>query len=77
MPPPRTALVLAFMGLAAAWSGPLPNHAIGAASGYAVFRAISEFYPRLRGFDGLGLGDANLLAAGAPGAASKAWPASS
>lgn len=35
---------------------------IGAVVGYAMFRGISYFYRRLRRRDGLGLGDAKLLA---------------
>lgn len=40
-----------------------PDHAIGAAAGFAIFAAIGQIYQRLRGRDGLGLGDAKLLAA--------------
>jgi len=45
---------------------------IGAVAGYAVFRAIAEAFYRLRGIEGLGLGDAKLL--GALGAW-LGWPA--
>lgn len=38
--------------------------AIGAVAGYAVFIAIELGYRRVRGVDGLGRGDAKLLAAG-------------
>jgi leader peptidase (prepilin peptidase)/N-methyltransferase len=38
--------------------------AIGAGLGYGVFFAIAWVYRRLRGRDGLGLGDAKLLASG-------------
>lgn len=41
----------------------LLDHVIGAAAGFAVFAALSQIYRRLRGRDGLGLGDAKLLAA--------------
>lgn len=41
----------------------LPGCAIGAAAGYFVFAAIRFLYRRWRGRDGLGLGDAKLLAA--------------
>jgi leader peptidase (prepilin peptidase)/N-methyltransferase len=41
-----------------------PAHAIGAAAGYASLAAFGELYFRLRGRDGLGLGDAKLFAAG-------------
>ncbi|MEO1028219.1 MAG: A24 family peptidase [Pseudomonadota bacterium] len=37
---------------------------LGAVVGYGIFWAIGEFYFRLRNRDGLGLGDAKLLAAG-------------
>ncbi len=41
----------------------LLGHVIGAAAGFIAFAALSEGYRRLRGRDGLGLGDAKLLAA--------------
>jgi leader peptidase (prepilin peptidase)/N-methyltransferase len=40
----------------------LANHAIGAAAGFAAFWALGYAYRRLRGREGLGLGDAKLLA---------------
>lgn len=48
-----------------AWIAPgiWVDHLMGAAVGYFVFRAISWLYRELRGRDGLGLGDAKLLAA--------------
>jgi len=39
------------------------DHAAGAAAGYLAFRAIEILYRRLRGRDGLGQGDAKLMAA--------------
>ncbi len=39
------------------------SHAIGALAGYLCFAAIRFLYRRLRGRDGLGLGDVKLLAA--------------
>ena len=42
----------------------LSDAAIGAGIGYGLFWAIAWSYRRLRGRDGLGLGDAKLLAAG-------------
>jgi leader peptidase (prepilin peptidase)/N-methyltransferase len=39
------------------------DHLIGAAAGFAVFAGIAAIYRRLRGREGLGLGDAKLLAA--------------
>jgi leader peptidase (prepilin peptidase)/N-methyltransferase len=42
----------------------LTEHGIGAAAGFALFALIALAYRRLRGRDGLGLGDAKLLAAG-------------
>jgi len=39
------------------------DDAIGAAVGYLLFRSIAWLYRRLRGHDGLGEGDASLLAA--------------
>jgi leader peptidase (prepilin peptidase) / N-methyltransferase len=41
----------------------LTNRALGAALGYLALRAIAFLYRRLRGRDGLGQGDAKLLAA--------------
>jgi leader peptidase (prepilin peptidase)/N-methyltransferase len=41
----------------------LLDSAIGAAAGFAIFAAIRWLYRRLRGREGLGLGDAKLLAA--------------
>ena len=62
-------------GLAVAWlSDParLPDHAIGAAAGFAAFALIGWLYRRLRGRAGLGRGDAKLLAAAG---AWLGWPA--
>ena len=39
------------------------DHAAGAAAGFLAFAAVAAAYRRLRGRDGLGLGDAKLLAA--------------
>jgi leader peptidase (prepilin peptidase)/N-methyltransferase len=41
----------------------ITSHALGAIAGYAAFRAIEIAYRKLRGRDGLGQGDAKLLAA--------------
>lgn len=43
---------------------PWPDRAIGAAIGWLLFAGLAFAYRRLRGRDGLGLGDAKLLAAG-------------
>lgn len=53
-------------GLLEAWlfSGDLTNKIIGAVIGYGVFLAIELGYKSLRGQDGLGRGDAKLLAGG-------------
>jgi leader peptidase (prepilin peptidase)/N-methyltransferase len=40
----------------------LVDHAVGAAVGFLAFALLAEIYRRLRGRDGLGLGDAKLLA---------------
>jgi leader peptidase (prepilin peptidase)/N-methyltransferase len=62
-------LPLAAVGLAVAWMlgpGALGDAAIGAAAGFLTFAALAWAYRRLRGRDGLGLGDAKLaMAAGA------------
>jgi leader peptidase (prepilin peptidase)/N-methyltransferase len=41
----------------------LTNHAVAAALGYTAFQGLAIVYRRLRGRDGLGQGDAKLLAA--------------
>jgi leader peptidase (prepilin peptidase) / N-methyltransferase len=46
------------------WPAALPGHALGAALGYGALAGIGWLYRALRGHDGLGLGDAKLLAAG-------------
>lgn len=59
-------LPLLLAGLAAtAWLDPtaLPDHAAAAALAFLAFRGIALAYRRLRGRDGLGEGDAKLLAA--------------
>lgn len=53
-------------GLAATlWLDPADatDHAVAAAAGYAAFRGLGWLYARLRGREGLGQGDAKLLAA--------------
>jgi leader peptidase (prepilin peptidase) / N-methyltransferase len=60
-------LPLLLAGLAVVgWEAPdkLGDHALAAAFGYLLFRGIAYLYRRLRGRDGLGEGDAKLLAAG-------------
>jgi len=58
-------LLAAGLGVTALLDPPsLPAHAIGAAAGYLAFAGIAALYRRVRGRDGLGLGDAKLLAAG-------------
>ena len=59
-------LPLAAAGLAVAWlaqRGAVLDNIAGAALGYAVFFIIAWAYRRWRGRDGLGAGDAKLLAA--------------
>ena len=57
-------LILVGLGLAAAQGGgTLLHSAIGAAAGYGVLVAVELYYRRVRGRDGLGRGDAKLLAA--------------
>jgi len=60
-------LPLILFGLGAAWYlrwPPLVDAAAGAAVGYLSFRLLALAYRWLRGRDGLGAGDAKLLAAG-------------
>lgn len=45
-------------------TGPLFDHAVGACLGYALIWGLASAYKMLRGQDGMGLGDAKLLAAG-------------
>ncbi len=65
--PDRGTLALVAAGLALAFwrsQGLLPWLEIsGACAGFAVFWAIGELFWRVRGQDGLGLGDAKLMAA--------------
>ena len=58
-------LVLSGLG-ATAWFSPgdLGWHGLAALGWFLLFAAISAFYLRVRGIDGLGLGDAKLMAAG-------------
>jgi leader peptidase (prepilin peptidase)/N-methyltransferase len=59
-------LPLLLAGLAATWvldADSVTDHAAAAAVGYLLFRALEIAYRRLRGRDGLGQGDAKLLAA--------------
>ena len=58
---PLGAAGLLLTGIAA--PADLPAHFAGALAGYAAFFAIRELYWRLRGQEGLGLGDVKLLAA--------------
>lgn len=44
-------------------TGPIVEHALGALAGVVLLGAIAWGYRRLRGVDGLGLGDAKLLGA--------------
>lgn len=65
--PDRLTLPLLLAGLAAtALLSParLEAHLLGAATGFLSLAALRALYRRLRGREGLGLGDAKLLAAG-------------
>ncbi len=79
LPDPLT-LPLIAAGLVASATGTAPggslsNAAAGAAAGYLSLAGIGYLYQRLRGRDGLGLGDAKLLAAAGAwlGLASLPW----
>lgn len=64
--PDRLNLPLIPAGLAVAWwlePGRLPGHAIGALAGFVFVLLVAAVYRRLRGREGIGLGDAKLLAA--------------
>ncbi len=61
------AITLPFIltGLAVTWwfdPADLGAHLVGAASGYLVFRGVNEIYKAIRHRDGIGQGDAKLLA---------------
>ncbi|WP_085884449.1 prepilin peptidase [Oceanibacterium hippocampi] len=76
--PNRLTLPLAVAGLAAAGLTGRPDIVgvlVGAAAGFLVFAVIGVAYRRLRGRDGLGLGDAKLLAAGGAWCGWQALPA--
>ncbi len=63
--PDALTLPFVILGLIANVQGlfsPLLDALIGAVTGFVVFWLIGEIYYRLRGFDGLGQGDAKLLA---------------
>lgn len=47
-----------------AWPAALPAHLLGAVLGYAALAGLGWVYRVLRGRDGIGIGDAKLLAAG-------------
>lgn len=57
-------LIAAGLGQAYILELPMQNHLIGAAVGYLAFVAIEKGFLKLRGYHGLGRGDAKLLAAG-------------
>jgi leader peptidase (prepilin peptidase)/N-methyltransferase len=64
--PDLVTLPLVLAGLAVTWAqapAALTDHAMAAAIGYAGFRLLNAGYRALRGRDGLGAGDAKLLAA--------------
>lgn len=57
-------LIGAGLGLAALLPGrPVLDHVAGAAAGWGALAALALIYRRWRGVDGVGLGDAKLLAA--------------
>lgn len=64
--PDYLTLPLIIAGLAHSYFGAQDLRAglVGAAAGYVIFVAIEMIYKALRGRDGLGRGDAKLLAAG-------------
>jgi leader peptidase (prepilin peptidase) / N-methyltransferase len=68
-------LLLAGLAVSAWREGGMPADAIvGAAAGYAFFAVVALLYRRFRGREGLGLGDAKLLAAGGAWAGWQALP---
>ncbi len=64
--PNALSLPLIPAGLLLSWAvdpAKLPGHALGAAAGFLTILVLSAAYRRLRGREGIGLGDAKLLAA--------------
>jgi leader peptidase (prepilin peptidase)/N-methyltransferase len=64
--PDALTLPLALVGLGTTWRldpDALTAHAAAAALGYLSFRTLAWSYRRLRGYEGLGEGDAKLMAA--------------
>jgi leader peptidase (prepilin peptidase)/N-methyltransferase len=64
--PDELTLPLIPAGLAVAWivdPASLPEHALAALGGFLLVAALAFVYRRLRGREGIGLGDAKLLAA--------------
>lgn len=64
--PDALTLPLLLFGLGATWwltPEAIADHALAAALGYLAFRGVAALYRRYRGRDGLGQGDAKLLAA--------------
>ena len=64
--PDALTLPLVLFGLGATWwlaPEDMLDHALAAALGYLAFRGIAILYRRLRGREGLGQGDAKLMAA--------------
>jgi leader peptidase (prepilin peptidase)/N-methyltransferase len=64
--PDLLTLPLVLVGLAATWArdpSDVTDHAIAAAAGYAALQLLALGYRRLRGREGIGAGDAKLLAA--------------
>ena len=57
------ALIMFGRNFDSVWEG-LPSHLIGAVAGYLIFVLIEVTFKKLRGVDGLGRGDAKLLAGG-------------
>ncbi len=75
--PDLLTLPLVGAGLAAAWAfepEALAGRALGAALGYLALRAVALAYRALRGREGLGAGDAKLLAAAGAWVGARALP---
>ena len=75
--PDLLTLPLVVAGLVAAWAfepAGLAGRALGAALGYLALRAVALAYRALRGREGLGAGDAKLLAAAGAWVGARALP---
>lgn len=77
LPDPLTLpmLLVGLLVTSRAWPASLPDHLLGAVVGYGALAIIAWLYRSARGRDGIGLGDAKLLAAAGAWLSWQALPA--